>query len=260
MEAGSAWGMVSPWHQSVLPPRSPIRPSPKSRTKRCPSTCLVTSRRSFGSQRWCSGERSAQWPSSASGTGCPRPRSEHDEPCSRGTGGTRDPGSARAQGHPRLGPGRPVRCARQVPERAGEAERRPISARLRLRPDQGGGRAAGDRKDKAKQPFGIAASINWPAPPATTIRRSSTCGAHALVLPVPPGAWDSPEDTGRRQIGDRRRDLIRVAIYVFTALSRISSPSARNRLRFVARRCSCGSQRSSYWVRVEHVVSRPTPT
>jgi hypothetical protein len=69
-----------------------------------------------------------------------------------------------------------------------------------------------------------------------------------------------PQDTGCRQVGDRRRDLIRVAINVFAALSRISSPSARNRLRFLARRCSCGSQRSSYWVPVEHVVPRPTPT
>ena len=97
------------------------------------------------------------------------------------------------QGHPRLGPGRPVRCARQAPERAGEAKRRPIPARLRLRPDQGGAAPPGNRQNKAEQPFGIAASINRPVTMATSMRQSSTCGACAWVQPVTSGAWDPPK-------------------------------------------------------------------
>ena len=166
----------------------------------------------------------------------------------------------RAQGHPRLGPGRPVRCARQAPERAGEAERRPIPARLRLRPDQGGGRAAGEQTERGQAAL---RDRGFHQPPGHHGHKHATVEYVRGVCLGPAGdlrRLGFPEDNGCRQVGDRRRDLIRVAIYVFAALSRISSPSARNRLRFVARRCSCGSQRSSYWVRVEHVVPRPTPT
>ena len=52
---------------------------------------------------------------------------------------------------------------------------------------------AGSSGYRANQAFGIAASINLPVTRATTMRRSSTCGAHALVLPVPSCAWDSPK-------------------------------------------------------------------
>jgi hypothetical protein len=44
-------------------------------------------------------------------------------------------------------------------------------------PTKEGAAPPGNRQNKAKQPFGIAASINRPVTMATSMRRSSTCGA-----------------------------------------------------------------------------------
>jgi hypothetical protein len=59
-------------------------------------------------------------------------------------------------------------------------------------PTKEGAASLGNRQNKAKQPCGIAASINRPVITATSMRRSSTCGACAWVQPVTSGAWDSP--------------------------------------------------------------------
>jgi hypothetical protein len=59
-------------------------------------------------------------------------------------------------------------------------------------PTKEGAVPPGNRRNKAEQPFGIAAPINRPVTTATGMRRSSTCGACAWVQPVTSGAWDSP--------------------------------------------------------------------
>ena len=122
------------------------------------------------------------------------------------------------QGHPRLGPGRPVRCARQAPERAGEAKRRPIPARLRLRPDQGGGRVAGEQTEQGQAALW---DRGFHQPPGHHGHKHATVEYVRGVCLGPAGdlrRLGFPEDNGCRQVGDRRRDLIRVAIYVFAAL------------------------------------------
>jgi len=58
------------------------------------------------------------------------------------------------------------------------------------------------------------------------------------------GAWDSPHGMSHRQVVGGRRGPTRPTICPLPVFSRISSHSSRNRLRFVAPHCSCGSQRS----------------